>query len=94
MINDRLNFPLIIITQRIRDARVDVSQLLLVLQYIEQTESEYAEHMKAQWEQEEKEEPVISSADAIIHPRAMMIERLKNIGNIVTKCYRENLMTI
>ena len=48
-----------------------------MLQYKVQTQSEYTEHVKAEGKKEEKEESVVSSADTIIDPWTVMVERLK-----------------
>lgn len=48
-----------------------------MLQYEIQTKSKYTEHMTAKGEEEKEKKSVISSANAIVDPRAVMIECLK-----------------
>lgn len=47
-----------------------------MIEHIVQTESERVQHVHRQRAQEEEEEPIVATPDAIVHPRTMVIERL------------------
>lgn len=50
--------------------------VLLLLEDVDQREREDAQHVDRQRDQEEEEEPVVPPADAVVHPRAVVIECL------------------
>lgn len=53
-----------------------LAQTILVVQHEDQAQDEDAQHVQGERDEEEEEEPIVPAADAIVHPRAVMVERL------------------
>lgn len=47
---------------------LSLAKTILAVQYIEQRESEYAQHVDRKGDQEEEEETIVSTTDAVRHP--------------------------
>lgn len=62
--------------KRIRHNRLDLRQRFIVVHYVVEAEPEYAQHVDRQRDEEEEEEPVVPPPDAVVHPRAVVVERL------------------
>lgn len=66
-------------TGRNRNLRNDsghLAQPILAVEHKHQAEHEDAQHVQGQRDEEEEEEPVVPPADAVVHPRAVVVERL------------------
>lgn len=63
--------------ENLRHNRFNLRQfVLLLLEDVDQREREDAQHVDRQRDQEEEEEPVVPPADAVVHPRTVVIECL------------------
>lgn len=64
-------------TEHIRHDGFHLRQfVLLLLEDVDQRERKDAQHVDRQRDQEEEEEPIVPPADAVVHPRAVVIEGL------------------
>ena len=52
-----------------------------VVQHEHQALAEDGHHVQAQRHQEQHEEPVVAAADTVVHPRAVVVERLRAPAN-------------
>ncbi len=62
---------------RIRDGRMQLPQVLQMIQNKQQTSGKHARHVKSQRQQEEEEEAIVASPDAVVHPGTVMVKVLK-----------------
>lgn len=58
------------------DNRLHLRPAVAMSQHIEQTQTERVQHMHGQRHQKEEEEPIVAPADAVVHPRTVVVERL------------------
>lgn len=64
-------------SKRIRHNRLNHRQGLVVVHDEVQTEPEDAQHVYGERDEEEEEEAVVAPPDAVVHPRAVVVERLE-----------------
>lgn len=67
--------------RRIPNNAVVLGEIHLVLEYIEETESEDVDHMDCQRNEEHEEITIVSPPYTVVHPGAVMIECLKSKQN-------------
>lgn len=53
-----------------------LSQSIFPVEHKDQAQDEYAQHVDGQRDEEEEEEAIVPSPDAVVHPRAVVVERL------------------
>lgn len=56
-----------------------------MMQNVNQTQPEYANHMQAECDQEEEEKPVIPSTYTVVDPGTVMVKSLKKTPSIQPK---------
>lgn len=54
-----------------------LAQPILAVEHEDQAQHEDAEHVQGQRDEEEEEEPIVASANAIVNPRTVVVECLR-----------------
>ena len=52
-----------------------------MVEYEDERQSEHAEDVQREREEEEEEMTVVATPHAVVHPRAVVVKRLKHTGN-------------